>query len=213
MGAWHGHEFLLTEHAVKARDLIINSDLDAQWRDPGHPTIVWKHNAQAFKGEEAVSSTSGIGIRVYSSEIVVNRVRYSVRVHDTNENEYTVELTPKPKKRETLSSGTHRLSLHKRRINPYDVQLSSSNFADLLSLTRFEQIPSRKAKLNDDDSDGLEWKATVSPNGLGSWPTTFESSVSLSTRVKSVVSSASSRSLSSSRRPSFVLICYWKSRG
>ncbi|EGZ22317.1 hypothetical protein PHYSODRAFT_495831 [Phytophthora sojae] len=139
VGAWHGHEFLLTEHAVKARDLIINSDLDAH----------------------------GIGIRVYSSEIVVNRVRYSVRVHDTNENEYTVELTPKPKKRETLSSGTHRLSLHKRRINPYDVQLSSSNFADLLSLTRFEQIPSRKAKLNDDDSDGLEWKATVSPKWAG----------------------------------------------
>ncbi|KAE9017240.1 hypothetical protein PR001_g14448 [Phytophthora rubi] len=177
VGAWHGHEFLLTEHAVEARDLIIGSDLDAQWKASGHPTIVWKHNADAFKSEESnalESLTSSIGMRVYSSEIVVNRVRYSVHVHDTNESEYTVELIPKPKKdkhaQAVIPSDTHRLILHKRQINPYDVHLSSSSFADLLFLTRFEQIPSRSTKPGGDGSDdrnSVEWKATVSPKWAG----------------------------------------------
>ncbi|KAE9305721.1 hypothetical protein PF008_g21648 [Phytophthora fragariae] len=177
VGAWHGHEFLLTEHAVEARDLIIGSDLDAQWKASGHPTIVWKHNADAFKSEESnalESLTTSIGMRVYSSEIVVNRVRYSVHVHDTNESEYTVELIPKPKKdkhaQAVIPSDTHRLILHKRQINPYDVHLSSSSFADLLFLTRFEQIPSRSTKPGGDGSDdrnSVEWKATVSPKWAG----------------------------------------------
>ncbi|KAJ8525111.1 hypothetical protein ON010_g16004 [Phytophthora cinnamomi] len=178
IGASHGHGFLLSERAVEARSLITSSDLDAQWKSSECPTIVWKHNADAFKREESnlsMTSTSAIGIRVYSSDTIVNRVRYSVHIYDTNESDFTVELISKPKKDKYAhgaipSSASNRVILLKRKVNPYDVHLSSSNFADLLSLTRFEQTPSRNLISNGaetDDRDGFGWKATVSPKWAG----------------------------------------------
>ncbi|EEY54837.1 uncharacterized protein PITG_08397 [Phytophthora infestans T30-4] len=122
VGSWHSHDFVLTEHVVAARSLVIGTDLDVQWR-------------------------------IYSSEVVVNRGRYILHMYDTSEIEYTVELLPKSRKGDPSQQVSHscvsRLVLYKRTVNPYNVRLSSSNFADLIEATQFK------------------WKATVSPKWAG----------------------------------------------
>ncbi|GMF51406.1 unnamed protein product [Phytophthora fragariaefolia] len=176
VGAWNDGEFILTEHAVEGRRLIIGTDLDIQWSSPEHPAVVWKHTADAFNSEGSNGSatlTNAIGARVYSSEVVLNCSRYIANVHDTNENEYTVELIPKSNKNKIVCNmtpvdtpGAIRLLLHKRKINPYDVHLSSTNFADLLSLTRFDPILPGAEQNRDTDSHEkthIGLKANVSP--------------------------------------------------
>ncbi|KAG7385754.1 hypothetical protein PHYPSEUDO_001107 [Phytophthora pseudosyringae] len=173
VGSWHDEDFLLTEHAVAAHRLVIGSDLDVQWGSAGQATIVWKHHADNFKSEEqrqdnAAATSSGVlRQRIYSSEVVVNRVKYAVHMYDTSETEYTVELIPKPSKGEPVHDAIHpsasKLALYKRQVNPYNVHLSSSNFADLMSLIRFEQTPVR----DNSEEPHSKWKATISPKWAG----------------------------------------------
>jgi hypothetical protein len=176
VSSWRGQDVFLTENAVAACKLISGRDLDVQWMSSGHATIVWKHNAdmngsdeplRSLQGDPISSSTDAVGQRIYSSEIVVGRVRYSVQMYDTSDAEYTVELLPKPRKgtseQDVARPDTDRLSLDKREVNPYGVHLSSSSFADLISSIRFELGPS----VEPDRPSHLVWKATISPKWAG----------------------------------------------
>lgn len=180
VGSWHAQEVLLTENTMAAQRLIRGSDLDVQWKSSGHATFVWKHKADEFKpyyshNDAVSSSASVVGPRIYSSESTVNRLRYSVHIYGTNETDYTVELISKRRNGKDVHEMAslhndpvvNKLILHKRTVNPYGVYLSSSNFADLLSLTRFEQtIP----VVGSDDfghTTHIKWKATVSPKWSG----------------------------------------------
>ncbi|KAF1787219.1 hypothetical protein GQ600_6566 [Phytophthora cactorum] len=97
VGSWHNHEFLLTEHAVAARCLVAASNLDVWWGSTDHAMIVWRHHADTFNNEEEKDkvSTTDIGQRIYSSEVIMNRVKYAVHMYNTSETEYTVETYPK----------------------------------------------------------------------------------------------------------------------
>uniref|UniRef100_H3GEG7 t-SNARE coiled-coil homology domain-containing protein n=1 Tax=Phytophthora ramorum TaxID=164328 RepID=H3GEG7_PHYRM len=176
VGSCYGQEFLLTEHAVSARWLIVGSDLDVQWKSSAHAVIVWKHHTDALEMQEELyssqdgaegSANNAVGPRIYSSEVIVRRVRYSVHLYDTDETKYTVELVPKAQKGQIEQSKPvgDRLVLNKRDVNPYDVHLSSSSFADLFSLICFEHNPPQEPKREDasDPATRLKWKATVSP--------------------------------------------------
>ncbi|KAL4171579.1 hypothetical protein KRP22_009671 [Phytophthora ramorum] len=180
VGSCYGQEFLLTEHAVSARWLIVGSDLDVQWKSSGHAVIVWKHHTDALEMQEEFyssqdgaegSANNAVGPRIYSSEVIVRRVRYSVHLYDTDETKYTVELIPKAQKGQIEQSKPvgDRLVLNKRDVNPYDVHLSSSSFADLFSLICFEHNPPQEPKREDasDPATRLKWKATVSPKWTG----------------------------------------------
>ncbi|KAF4035521.1 hypothetical protein GN244_ATG12423 [Phytophthora infestans] len=172
VGSWHSHDFLLTEHVVAARSLVIGTDLDVQWRSPDHAMIVWKHQAHEQQKDEASSIlTADMGQRIYSSEVVVNRGRYILHMYDTSEIEYTVELLPKPRKGDPSQQVSHscvsRLVLYKRTVNPYNVRLSSSNFADLMSLIRFEQTRNVELTQESTEAAQFKWKATVSPKWAG----------------------------------------------
>ncbi|ETN06369.1 hypothetical protein PPTG_13714 [Phytophthora nicotianae INRA-310] len=171
VGLWRNHDYLLTEHEVAARCLVIGSELDVQWRSTDHAVIVWKHHEGTFKNEEKEITitfpTTDIGQRIYSSEVIVNRIRYAVHMYDTSDTEYTVELIPKPRKgdavQQVISSSVNKLTLYKRTVNPYNVHLSSSNFADLLSLIRFEQTPLLEPTKESSQAFHFKWKATISP--------------------------------------------------
>ncbi|OWZ17372.1 hypothetical protein PHMEG_0008692 [Phytophthora megakarya] len=153
VSSWHGEEFLQTEHAVVAPHMAVGSDLDV------HTPI------------------DNAGQRIYSGEVTVNRARYSVHLYDTNETEYTVELIPKLRKGETVQTTLlqvdNKLKLFKREVNPYNVHLSTSNFADLMSLTRFVQTQPRESvkefpeDIDNDHGCYFQWKAIISPKWAG----------------------------------------------
>ncbi|KAG6962982.1 hypothetical protein JG688_00008356 [Phytophthora aleatoria] len=179
VGSWHNHEFLLTEHAVAARCLVAASNLDVWWGSTDHAMIVWRHHADTFNNEEEKDkvSTTDIGQRIYSSEVIMNRVKYAVHMYNTSETEYTVELILKPRKadpiQEVIHPSVNRLVLNKRSINPYNVHLSSSNYADLMSLIRFEQIPLLEPieeggeTCANEHATLFKWKTTISPKWAG----------------------------------------------
>ncbi|KAG3113117.1 hypothetical protein PI124_g10489 [Phytophthora idaei] len=179
VGSWHNHEFLLTEHAVAARCLVPASNLDVWWGSTDHAMIVWRHHADTFNNEEEKDkvSTTDIGQRIYSSEVIMNRVKYAVHVYNTSETEYTVELILKPRKadpiQEVIHPSVNRVVLNKRSINPYNVHLSSSNYADLMSLIRFEQIPLLEPieeggeTCTNEHATLFMWKTTISPKWAG----------------------------------------------
>ncbi|KAK1941394.1 hypothetical protein P3T76_007260 [Phytophthora citrophthora] len=163
VGSWENNEFVLTEHDVEARSLVLGSDLDVHWEASGHTTIVWKHHW--VKDD---TKSSDIGQRIYSSEIVVNQVKYMLHVHDTDESSYTVNFVAKPKKGvstpEETESGANTLVLLKEKVNPYNVHLSFSNFADFISLTTFEHITTNG---EEHGQPKFQWKAIVSPKWMG----------------------------------------------
>ncbi|KAF1789229.1 Zinc finger, C2H2 [Phytophthora cactorum] len=179
VGSWHNHEFLLTEHAVAARCLVAASNLDVWWGSTDHAMIVWRHHADTFNNEEEKDkvSTTDIGQRIYSSEVIMNRVKYAVHMYNTSETEYTVELILKPRKadpiQEVIHPSVNRLVLNKRSINPYNVHFSSSNYADLISLIRFEQIPLLEPieeggeTCTNEHATLFKWKTTISPKWAG----------------------------------------------
>ncbi|RLN06264.1 hypothetical protein BBJ28_00013417 [Nothophytophthora sp. Chile5] len=171
VSCWNGLESLLTEHSVAASRLVLGSDLDIQWEASDHGFIVWKHRIEDLKAAEEV-----VERRVYSGEVIVAHMSYTVHIYDTNATEYTVKLAPKRWETGASSSSTapqrpqspRRLVLLKRDVNPYGVQLPSSSFTDLLSLTRFESVSNGGTRAVETDGHDavLGWKAEVSSKWL-----------------------------------------------
>ncbi|GMF28861.1 unnamed protein product [Phytophthora lilii] len=180
MSSWHAQDCVLGEYALAAHSLILGSDLDLKWKSPEHAMIVWKHRADDIISEDihsshsiniATRSISELSARVYSSEVFVNRTRYLLHLYDSGQTQYTIELTPilKSSKQDTIPLRhpvNSSIIIFKREVNPYNIPLSSSNFAELISLIRFEQTftpPEHEGRFeNDSQVDRLQWKATIS---------------------------------------------------
>ncbi|RLN98027.1 hypothetical protein BBJ28_00016317 [Nothophytophthora sp. Chile5] len=168
VSCWNGLESLLTEHSVAASRLVLGSDLDIQWETSDRGFIVWKHRI-----EDPQAAEEAVERRVYSGEVIVDHMSYTVHIYDSNGTEYAVELAPKRWETGASSSSTahqssRRLVLLKRDVNPYGVQLPSSSFADLLSSTRFEPVSSGGTRAIEADGHDavLGWKAEVASKWL-----------------------------------------------